>query len=133
MWKVFCLVVVDKLMVIYDFWVWMCCFKFDARFRTSHWRCSIKKVFLKILQNWQAWGLQLYQKRDCDTDVSCEFCEIFKNTFLTEHLRATASNSSRVDRKSRSNYEFFYDSILNLLQLFIPATRWFEEVAIDFT
>ena len=23
--------------------------------------------------------------------TSCEFCEIFKNTFLIEHLRATAS------------------------------------------
>ena len=23
--------------------------------------------------------------------ISCEFCEIFKNTFFTEHLRATAS------------------------------------------
>ena len=24
---------------------------------------------------------------------SCEFCEIFKNTFFTEHLRATASGT----------------------------------------
>ena len=23
---------------------------------------------------------------------SCEFCEIFKNTFFTEHLRVTASD-----------------------------------------
>ena len=59
-------------------------------------------------------GLQLYQKRDSSTCVflwilwnsqacyfikkgiltqvfSCEFYEICKNTFLTEHLRATAS------------------------------------------
>ena len=27
---------------------------------------------------------------------SCEFCEIFKNTFFTEHLRATASEASLV-------------------------------------
>ena len=25
--------------------------------------------------------------------LSCEFCEIFKNSFFTEHLRATASDS----------------------------------------
>ena len=25
---------------------------------------------------------------------SCEFCEFFKNTFFTEHLRATASNGN---------------------------------------
>ena len=25
---------------------------------------------------------------------SCEFCEIFKNTFFTEHLRVTASESA---------------------------------------
>ena len=28
---------------------------------------------------------------------SCEFCEILKNTFFTEHLWATASVETRVD------------------------------------
>ena len=33
--------------------------------------------------------LQLYQK-DTPTQVfSCEYCEIFKNTYLEEHLRTT--------------------------------------------
>ena len=36
-------------------------------------------------------SLQLYLKRNFGTGVSCEFCETFKNTFFTEHLRATAS------------------------------------------
>ena len=27
---------------------------------------------------------------------SCEFCEIFKNTFFTEHLRTTASVNAKV-------------------------------------
>ena len=45
---------------------------------TSDGRCSVKKMFLKALQNsqgntflikLQAWGLQLYQKRDSDTSV----------------------------------------------------------------
>ena len=69
-------------------------------------RCSTKNVFLEILQNLQentcvrvsfllnlqAWGLQLYLKWGCGTDVFlwC-FCKISKNTFFTEHLQATAS------------------------------------------
>ena len=30
-------------------------------------------------------------KRDSSADVTCEYCEIFKNTFFEEHLRTTAS------------------------------------------
>ena len=36
-------------------------------------------------------GLQLYEKEALAPMFSCEFCEISKNTFFTEHLRATAS------------------------------------------
>ena len=39
----------------------------------------------------KAWGLQLYQKETLIQVFSREFCEIFKNTFFTEHLRKTAS------------------------------------------
>ena len=37
-------------------------------------------------------------KRETQAQVfSCEFCEISKNIFLTEHLRATASeNNNRI-------------------------------------
>ena len=35
-------------------------------------------------------------KKETLTQVfSCQFCEIFKNTFLTEHLRVTASHETR--------------------------------------
>ena len=34
-------------------------------------------------------------ERDSGTGVFCEFCKISKNTFLTEHLRATASVSDQ--------------------------------------
>ena len=40
------------------------------------------------------WGNQAcnFIKKEFLAQVfSCEFCEIFKNNFLTEHLRATAS------------------------------------------
>ena len=39
-------------------------------------------------------GLQLYLKRGSDTDVFLWICEIFKNTFFTEHQLTTASISS---------------------------------------
>ena len=64
-----------------------------------------EKVFLKISHNsqgntcvavsvlikLQGWGLQLYYKGNLAKIFSCYFCEIFPNTFFTEHLQATAS------------------------------------------
>ena len=50
-------------------------------------RCSYK--FRKIHRT--APVPESLAKRDSGTSVSCEFCEISKNTFFTEHLRATAS------------------------------------------
>ena len=42
-----------------------------------------QRLFLIKLQ---AWGLQLYYKRFWRRCFSCEFCEIFENTFFIEHL-----------------------------------------------
>ena len=39
---------------------------------------------------------------------SCEFCEIFKNTFLTELLRMPASNSTQVLRTSLFQMTLYY-------------------------
>ena len=64
-----------------------------------------KKMFLDISQNslentsvrvsflirLQAWGLQLYWKRDSDTGVFLWICEISKKTFFTEHSAARKS------------------------------------------
>ena len=56
---------------------------------------------------------------------SCEFCEIFKNTFFTEHLWTTASGSGRLSFKSTFSsllhfpfvfhliYEYFWNSVLH--------------------
>ena len=83
---------------------------------SSHQRCSIKKkLFLKILQNsqentcatfsflikLQASGLQHYLKRDFGTGVFCEFCEIFDNTFFTEHLWCLLLSSRQSNVLSR--------------------------------
>ena len=32
--------------------------------------------------------------------LSCEFCEIFKNTLFTEHLRETASDYTFIEKKT---------------------------------
>ena len=72
----------------------------EAVTRTS----SVKKVSLKISQNLQkntcvrvaffktlqASGQQLLKKEVSDTVFSCEFCQIFKNTFFIEHHRCSS-------------------------------------------
>ena len=59
-----------------------------------------QKVFLEISQNSQQnicarvsflIKLNFIKKQTLAQVFSCEFCEIYKNTFLTEHLRATVS------------------------------------------
>ena len=54
----------------------------------SHQRCSIKKVLLKILQNSQEniCARVCFLRKLQASGVFCEFCEIFKNTYFTEHL-----------------------------------------------
>ena len=44
---------------------------------------------------------------------SCEFCEIFKNTFFAEHVRATVSEYSRIE---------FRVNIAQLILLSYPTT-----------
>ena len=69
-------------------------------FRSSHQRCSIIKGVLRNFAKFT--GKHLCQsfffnkkhfiKKEILAQVfSCEFCEISKNTFFTEHLRTTAS------------------------------------------
>ena len=77
------------------------------RLKASHRRCSIKKSALKNFAKLtgkhlclrlsfnKVAGLRsatLFKKETPTLTFSCEFCEIFNNTFLTEHLRASAPN-----------------------------------------
>ena len=53
-------------------------------------------IFIISQQKQPSWlfckkTLQNSQKNNLAQVFSCEFCEIFKNTFFTEHLRETAS------------------------------------------
>ena len=73
-------------------------------FRSNHRICSIKSVLKHFSKSA---GKHLWWKHRCQSllfnkvlgllkkvsgaGVSCEFCEIFKSTILTEHLRTTAS------------------------------------------
>ena len=76
--------------------------------RSSHWRCSVKLPVLPEACNFIKKGtlpvgrpghllnvLCTFNLRPVSTGLaqvfSCEFCEIFKNTFFTEHLRTSAS------------------------------------------
>ena len=90
---------------------WLLMLRDYFTFRSSHQRCSIKKVFLEISQNShnltkqlhqslyfnkvsiliKVSGLQLIKKDTLAQVFSCEFYEISKNIFFTEHLWTTAS------------------------------------------
>ena len=63
-----------------------------VKVRSSHRKCSVKKVFLEISQHLQentcARNSFLIK---CFQVLSCEFCEIYKNTVFAEHLWTTAS------------------------------------------
>ena len=73
------------------------------QFRSSHWRCSIKKGFLKKIRkiHWKTPVPESllnkiaghYIKKETLAHMfSCVFCKILKNTFFTEHLQVTASD-----------------------------------------
>ena len=64
-------------------------------------KCSVKREFLEISQNAQEntctrvsflIKCSFIKKETLAQVFSREFCEISKNTFFTEHLRATASD-----------------------------------------
>ena len=77
-------------------------FGFFAVFRSSHQSCSIIKDVLRSFAKFtgkhlcqslifnKVVGLFLLKKTVAQV-FSCEFCEISKNTYFTEHLPATAA------------------------------------------
>ena len=58
----------------------MLCFLKSPRQRSSHWKCSVKRCSQEFLNKF----FFLIKKRLWQ-GFPCEFCEISKNTFLTEH------------------------------------------------
>ena len=63
--------------------------------------CSVKKVFLKISQDWQeiTYARVNFVKKETPAEVfSCEFCEIFKNTYFYRTPLAAASENRCVKK-----------------------------------
>ena len=84
------------------------------RSRSSHRRCSVRKGVLRNFSkftgkhmcknlsfNKVAGCLQCYLKRGSTKVLSCEFCEISKNTFFMEHILATASEKDVFPKSKR--------------------------------
>ena len=76
-----------------------------ARGRSSHQRCSMRKGVLRNLTEFTGKhfcqrlffnkvAVHFIKKEPLVQVFSCEFCEISKNTFFTEHLWTTASKET---------------------------------------
>ena len=77
-----------------------------SSFRSSHWRCSVRKGVLRNFAKFtgkllcqslffnKVAGLRpasLSKQETLEKGLSTEFCDISKNTFFTEYLRTAAS------------------------------------------
>ena len=79
--------------------------------------CSTKNLFLKFSQNSQENTCAVVSfliKKTLSQVFSCEFSEIFKNTFFTEHLLVTVSLFHNI---LKANNRLF------LLQLFVNIVQ----------
>ena len=85
-------------------------------FRSNHRRCSVKKDVLKKLRNFArkhlCWSLRpaTLLNRDSNTDAFREILQIFKNAYLEEHLRMTASTFSSFFERFKLFEYFRHDS-----------------------
>ena len=100
-------------------------YSISVKGRSSHRRCSVRKGVLRNFAKFTGKHLcqslffnkvagprpqacSFIKKETLAQVFSCEFCEISKNTFLTEHLRANASvkvGTEAVVRTCSSKYE----------------------------
>ena len=67
------------------------------KIRRSHQKCSVRKGVLRNSEKFtgkylcQSFVFNKVVKKETLALFSCEFCEISKNAFFTDHLWATAS------------------------------------------
>ena len=83
--------------------VTVCLGKFLKKNRISHRRCSVRKGVLRNFAKFTGKHLcqSLFFKKETLSQVlSCEFCEISKNIFSTEHLWMTASERRRMHERT---------------------------------
>ena len=98
--------------------------------RSSHQRYSIKKALLKSFAmspgKHLCWSpflimLQLEMQVESPTQVfSCEYCEIFKNTYFEEHLRTAAS--VYVKKKLKPTWSPYVEDLLLMQLTKMPTT-----------
>ena len=61
---------------------------FGTILRSSRWGCSVKKA---VLRNFATYCNFIKKKLQHRCLFFCKYCEIFKNTYIEEHLRTDAS------------------------------------------
>ena len=94
--------------------------------RSSHHRCSLKKLFLKFHNIYRKTPVMesllnkvagLYQKQTAAMVFSCKYCEIFKNSYFEKHLwTATSEKQDFSDKFIEGRY------FLNFIILLIKAS-----------
>ena len=88
LWNISIRIYIGSVYVFMRQYMWNVC-----KAGSSHRRCSVKKVFLKSLQNWQentCVKVSLLKKVQV---LSCEFRKVSKNIFFKERLQTVASES----------------------------------------
>ena len=100
-------------------------------------RCCIKKMLLKILQNTQenacarvsfliklqAEACNFIKKETVAQVFSCEFCEIFQNTFFIEHLRWLPPTMTVISNKLKKYFIIDIYSLASIPVRFIEIIR----------
>ena len=90
-----------------QFCIWVKFFR--TKYIRSYRRCSIKNVFLNISQNLQKSTCEFastFIKKESPTQAFyCEFCKVFTNIFLMEHIRATDFLFAPVIRNNRERFK----------------------------
>ena len=98
-------------------------------------------MFLRNLQNSQEKTyVRVYflmiKLQVCGLLFSCEFCDIFKNTFFTEHLRATTfepnitySMQKPLVAKNHKNFSNSYVSICSAIRVRIFKNKYFDTLS----
>ena len=76
-----------------------------------HWSLLLLKL--------QAPGLQLYEKGTPTQMFSCEICDILKNSYFVEHLRAAASDGSESDENDDESYNKGTEAVVRSPMFFI--------------
>ena len=107
---------------------------YSLSYRSSHQGCSVRKVFLEILQNSKektcarvSFLINFIKKKILAQVFSCEFCEISKNTFSYRAPPVTACGRCIVYLSMlfiNQSCSFYNPSISSLISLWVDRSQW---------